>query len=91
MSRKAKFGSYQAHQPNYDGFKQLGKSNDVIFQSLAHTGDASHKMSWAITVLENEDVPNDLINEMLSVISQMNDIKEKLRAIKEVGRGGHRG
>lgn len=40
------FGSYAAHQPNYEGFKKLGKLDDYVYQSLAHMGSASHHLSW---------------------------------------------
>ncbi|WCK57469.1 hypothetical protein PP175_25730 (plasmid) [Aneurinibacillus sp. Ricciae_BoGa-3] len=80
MNKKAEFGSYEAHQPNYENFKQLGKLDDFIFQSLAHMGNASSQMSWANTVLENEKhVPNELKEEMRCVTAQINALQEKLR------------
>lgn len=86
---KAEFGSYEAHQPNYEGFRQLGKLDDFIFQALAHMGNASWQMSWANTVLENEkSVPDDLKDEIRSVTSGINTLKEKLRSFKtDTGEG----
>ncbi|WP_340389524.1 hypothetical protein [Paenibacillus sp. FSL E2-0151] len=77
---KKQFGTYAAHQPGYEGFKQLGKLDDYVYQSLSHLGDASHKLSWSLTVLENTDVPKELQEEIKQVLQAVGDIKQKLRA-----------
>ncbi|ERI07247.1 hypothetical protein [Aneurinibacillus aneurinilyticus] len=83
MNKKAAFGSYKAHQPNYEGFIQLGKLDDFIFQSLAHMGNASCQMSWANTVLENEkSVPAEIKDEMRRVTAQISVLQERLRSFK---------
>lgn len=83
MNKKAKFGSYEAHQPHYEGFKKLGKLNDYIFQALAHMGSASTEMAWANTVLEDDiNVPNEIKVEMKRVTMQINELQEKLQLLK---------
>ncbi|WP_146753332.1 hypothetical protein [Paenibacillus polymyxa] len=84
MEIKKPFGSYAAHQPNYEGFEQLGKLEDYLFQSLSHLGDATHKLSWGLTVLEHTNVPKELQNEIRKAIQAVNDIKEKLRGHYDV-------
>lgn len=84
MEVEKPFGSYAAHQPNYEGFEQLGKLKDYVFQSLAHLGDATHKLSWGLTVLEHTSVPKELQNEIRKAIQAVNNIKEKLRAHYDV-------
>lgn len=79
------FGTYAAHQPGYEGFKQLGKLDDYVFQSLAHLGDASHKLSWGLTVLEHTDVPVELQEEIKQAMQSISKVKEKLRAHQENG------
>lgn len=79
MSKQAPFGSYAAHQPNHEGFKQLGKLDDYVYQSLAHMGFASHEMSWALTVLDNTDVPAELKEEVRQTTGAITDIQRKLR------------
>lgn len=87
MTKKAKFGTFEAHQPNYEGFKQLGVLDDFIFQSLAHMGSASHYMAWANTVIEREtSVPNEIKDEMKHVTSQISSLQERLRSFKAQNR-----
>jgi len=77
------FGSYAAHQPNYEGFKQLGKLDDYVYQSLAHMGNASHHLSWGLTVLEHTDVPKDLREEIRQAGIVIHTLQEKLREHKK--------
>jgi len=79
----APFGSYAAHQPNYEGFKQLGKLGDYVFQSLAHMGNASHHLSWGLTVLEHTDVPKELREEIRQTGISIHNLQEKLRTYKK--------
>ncbi|WP_339188410.1 hypothetical protein MKX33_00715 [Paenibacillus sp. FSL R5-0490] len=74
------FGTYAAHQPGYEGFKQLGKSDDYVYQSLVHLGDASYRLSWGLTVLEHTDVPVEVQEEIKQAMQAVGDIKQKLRA-----------
>ncbi|MEE4580556.1 hypothetical protein V2V06_21195 [Paenibacillus polymyxa] len=55
-----------------------------MFQSLAHLGDATHKLSWGLTVLEDTNVLKELQNEIRKAIQAVNDIKEKLRGHYDV-------
>lgn len=80
MNKEAAFGSYAAHQPNYDGFKRLGKLDDFVYQSLAHMGNARHHLSWSLTVLENTDIPKELQEEIRQAVIAIGDLQEKLRA-----------
>ncbi|WP_348624246.1 hypothetical protein ABFT51_03280 [Paenibacillus peoriae] len=77
------FGTYAAHQPNYEGFKQLGVLDDYVYQSLAHMGNASHQLSWALTVLENTDVPKELQEEIRQVVAAIPKLQEQLRAYRK--------
>ncbi|CAM4410180.1 hypothetical protein [Paenibacillus xylanexedens] len=80
-----KFGTYAAHQPGYEGFKQLGKLEDYVYQSLTHLGDASYKLSWGLTVLEHTDVPVEVQEEIKQAMQAISKVKEKLRAHQEEG------
>jgi hypothetical protein len=77
------FGTYAAHQPNYEGFKQLGVLDDYVYQSLSHMGNASHLMSWAFTVLDHTDVPKELREEIRQVVAAIPELQEKLRAYRK--------
>ncbi|MGG4186415.1 hypothetical protein ABEW24_23980 [Paenibacillus jamilae] len=80
---KPEFGTYAAHQPNYEGFAKLGVLDDYVFQSLAHMGNASHLMSWAFTVLDHTDVPKELREEVRQVVAAIPELQEKLRAYRK--------
>jgi hypothetical protein len=80
---EAPFGSYAAHQPNYEGFKKLGKLDDYVYQSLAHMGNASHHLSWGLTVLEHTDVPKELKEEIQQAGIVIHRLQEKLRTHKK--------
>ncbi|WP_024634269.1 MULTISPECIES: hypothetical protein [Paenibacillus] len=81
------FGSYAAHQPNYEDFQQLGKQDDYIFQSLVHLGNASHHVSWGLTVLEYTDVPVELKEEIRQLQRAVKNVQEQLRAHEDRGDG----
>lgn len=83
MNKLAPFGSYAAHQPNYEGFKKLGKLDDYVFQSLAHMGNAAHQMSWALTVLDHTNVPAELKEEVRQVVRGITVLQRKLREQQE--------
>ncbi|WP_330708209.1 hypothetical protein [Paenibacillus polymyxa] len=51
---------------------------------MAHLGDATHKLSWGLTVLEDTNVLKELQNEIRKAIQAVNDIKEKLRGHYDV-------
>lgn len=83
MNKQSSFGSYAAHQPNYEGFKQLGKLDDYVYQSLTHMGHASWQLSWSLTVLENTDVPTELQEEVRQAVISITSLQEKLREYRE--------
>ncbi|WP_413986379.1 hypothetical protein [Paenibacillus polymyxa] len=60
--------------------------NDYIYQSLVHMGNASHQLSWGLTVLDHANVPKEVQEEIrLTVIEVSNAIREmqeKLRVQK---------
>ncbi|MFD0673945.1 hypothetical protein [Cohnella sp. GCM10027633] len=75
--------TYENCQPNYEGFKTLGKLDDFIFQALAHMGNASNHNSWANTVLEHcAEVPHELKEKIKSINSDIHLYQEELRAIR---------
>lgn len=76
------FGSYAAHQPNYEGFKKIGKLDDYVYQSLAHMGNASHHLSWGLTVLDHTAVPAELREEIRQAGIVIHKLQEKLREYK---------
>lgn len=80
---ESEFGSYAAHQPNYDAFRKIGVLDDYIYQSLSHMGNASHLMSWAFTVLDHTDVPLELREEIRKAVTVIPSLQEKLRAYKK--------
>ncbi len=87
MNKQAEFCTYAAHQPNYEGFKALGKLDDYAYQSLVHMQNASYQLSWALTVLDHANIPVELLEEIrLAVIktsSTFGDLQEKLRPYKK--------
>ncbi|PYE51490.1 hypothetical protein HUB98_05695 [Paenibacillus barcinonensis] len=87
MNKQAEFGSYTAHQPNYEAFKENGKLDDYAYQSLVHMQNASHHLSWALTVLDHANIPVELLEEIrLAVIktsTTFGDLEEKLRVYKK--------
>jgi hypothetical protein len=63
-------------------FQAIGKGEDYIFQSLAHLGEGSHKLSVATTLLSQlNEVPSELKEELKSIQQMLHDFKEKLRKI----------
>ena len=84
MSKRGEFGSYEAHQPNYDVFKNLGKLDDYIYQSLSHMGGASSQLSWALTVLDHTDVSQELKEELRKAVIGISDIQQKLRELRDM-------
>ncbi|MNW44646.1 hypothetical protein D3C74_218840 [compost metagenome] len=76
---RAEFGTYAAHQPNHEGFKQLGKLDDYAYQSLVHMQTAAHHLSWALTVLDHADVPADLQEEVQKFVRQTATISTELQ------------
>lgn len=76
---EAQFGSFAAHQPNYEGFQQLGKSDDYAYQSLVHMQTAAHHLSWALTVLDHADVPAELREEVQKFVQQTASISQELQ------------
>ena len=87
MNKQAKFGTYAAHQPNYEAFRESGKLDDYAYQSLVHMQNASHQLSWALTVLDHANIPVELLEEVrLAVVKTsctFGDLQEKLRAYKK--------
>lgn len=75
----AAFGTYAAHQPGYEKFRQLGVLDNYVYQSLVHMGNASHQLSWALTVLEHTKVPKDLKEEIRQVAIAIDKSQEQLR------------
>lgn len=80
----AEFGTYAAHQPNYEGFKRLGKLDDYAYQSLVHMQNASHHLSWGLTVLDHANIPDELRGDVQMAVressSKFGALQEKLRA-----------
>jgi hypothetical protein len=50
---------------------------------LAHMGNASHHLSWGLTVLEHTDVPKDLREEIRQAGIVIHTLQEKLREHKK--------
>lgn len=84
FGEKAEFGTYAAHQPGYDKFKELGKLEDYAFQSLVHIQNASHQLSWGLTVLDHADIPAELRQEVQKFVQQTSansdELQDRLRA-----------
>ncbi|OBZ08914.1 hypothetical protein A8L34_22435 [Bacillus sp. FJAT-27264] len=76
---EAPFGSYAAHQPGYDKFKESGKLDDYAYQSLVHMQTASHHLSWALTVLDHADIPVELREEVQKFVRQTGTISAELQ------------
>jgi hypothetical protein len=84
MENKAEFGTYEAHQPGYDNFKQREMQDDYIHQSLVHMGNASYQWSWANTVLEDLDsVPHELKERIRAISSLLHPLAEELRGYRK--------
>lgn len=67
-------------QPNLKNIKDIGKSNDIIFQALAYLGDAVHKISWANTILENKnEVSEELKKDIMSIGDVIDGLQSRLR------------
>lgn len=65
-----------------DRFKEMGKENDPIFQTLVFLGNGSHHLSLASTVLQHYDgLPTELKVELKSIQQQLNDFQEKIRSL----------
>ncbi|WP_179283599.1 hypothetical protein [Paenibacillus sp. VTT E-133291] len=80
FGEKAEFGTFAAHQPGYDKFKERGMLDDYVYQALVHMGNASEQWSWANTVLEHAPhVPNVLKECIRSVSSTLHPLAEELR------------
>lgn len=87
MKNKTQFGSYAAHQPDYDKFMASGKLEDYAYQSLVYLQNASHQLSWALTILDHADIPSDLRDGVQKFVQQTstnsNELQERLRAYKK--------
>lgn len=63
-------------------FKEMGKENDPIFQTLVFLGKASAQLSYARTVLSDYTVlPDEYQNELSAIQQQVHNLKEKLRGL----------
>lgn len=63
-------------------FKEMGKENDFVFQSLVFLGNGSQQLSLATTVLKDDsNVSPELKSELKSLQQQLQDFQEKLRTI----------
>lgn len=83
FGEKAEFGTFAAHQPGYDRFKELGLIDDYLYQALVHMGNASYQWSWANTVLEHmETVPHELKERIRAVSGQLHPLADELRAYR---------
>lgn len=66
-----------------DRFKEMGKENDLIFQSLVFLGEGSQKLSLVTTVLGHEEnVPEELKDELKAIQQHVHNFKDKLRSLK---------
>jgi hypothetical protein len=78
------YGTYAAHQPGYENFKERGVLDDYIYQSLVHMGHSSHQLSWALTVLDHVDVPKELREEIRQVLTAIPKLQERLRTYSQL-------
>lgn len=87
FGKKAEFGTFAAHQPGYEKFKESGKLEDYAYQSLVHMQNASHQLSWALTVLDHADIPAELRDEVQKFVQQTSvnseELQDRLRAYKK--------
>lgn len=66
-------------------FKELGKENDLIFQALTFTGEASQKLSIATTILARDAYVSDAMKTSLKDLQQqLHDFSELLRTVPRV-------
>lgn len=63
-----------------EAFKELGREDDYVYQSLAFLGEASYNMSLASTVLRNEpNVPKDLKMKIKNYQQAFWELQDQLR------------
>lgn len=79
FDEKAEFGTFAAHQPGYDKFKESGKLEDYSYQSLVHMQNASNQLSWALTVLDHADIPTELREEVRKFVQRTSNISAELQ------------
>lgn len=66
-----------------DRFKEMGKENDFIFQTLVFMGNASQQMSLAYTIAsELEDVPKSIKDEMRETSILYHELQDKIRNLQ---------
>lgn len=65
-----------------DRFKEMGKENDPIFQTLVFLGKGSEQLSLGTTILSNyKEFPTELKSELKAIQQQLHDFKDKLRGL----------
>lgn len=64
-------------------FKEMGKENDPLFQTLVFLGNGSQQLSLATTILSNyKEFPTEIKVELKSIQQQLQDFQEKLRGLE---------
>ncbi|GAB6989556.1 hypothetical protein JCM16418A_16060 [Paenibacillus pini] len=60
--------------------------DDYIYQSLVHMGNASHQLSWGLTVLDHVNIPKEMQKEIqmtvIEVSKSIREMQDKLREHK---------
>lgn len=84
FGEKVEFGTFAAHQPGYNKFKDSEKLEGFAYQSLVHMQNASHQLSWGLTVLDHTGIPAELREKVrLAVVATSNTfeyLQEELRS-----------
>ena len=63
-------------------FKELGKSDDYVYQALSFLGNGSWQLALASTLLRDEPkVSEELKLELKEIQRKLGDFQEKLRSI----------
>lgn len=66
-----------------DRFKEMGKENDPIFQTLVFLGNGTHQLSLGTTILRDyTEFPAELKAELKAIQKQLHDFTAKLRELE---------
>lgn len=67
-------------------FKELGKEDDYIFQTLVFMGRASQQMSLGFTIADTlDEIPKTIKEEMGDLARRYHGLQEQIRSLSKEG------
>ena len=90
VDTKTKFDMWVEERENElfekEKFKELGKQDDYIFQTLVFMGRASQQMSIGFTIADTlNEIPQSIKEEMRDLARRYHGLQEQIRNLSKEG------